>query len=57
MNQKSTKGNHAKYLSYQLAHERMKSAIEAGFPLEVVAIAGNRGQTPFSPLTQAIAFG
>jgi len=39
MNQKSTKGNHAKYLSYQLAHERMKSAIEAGFPLEVVAIA------------------
>lgn len=39
MSQKSTKGNHAKYLSYKLAHGRMKGAVEAGFPLEAVAIA------------------
>lgn len=32
-------GNHAKYLSYRLAHERMQGAIDAGFPLEAVAIA------------------
>jgi hypothetical protein len=32
------KGNQAKYLSYRLAHERMKAAIQAGFPLEAVAI-------------------
>lgn len=31
--------NHAKYLSYRLAHERMDSAIRANFPLEAVAIA------------------
>lgn len=39
MSNKLTNGNHAKYLSYQLAHERMKAAIEAGFPIEAVAIA------------------
>lgn len=39
MSQKSTKGNHEKYLSYKLAHGRMKCAVEAGFPLEAVAIA------------------
>ena len=39
MSQKSTKGNHEKFLSYKLAHGRMKGAVEAGFPLEAVAIA------------------
>jgi len=39
MNQKPIKANHAKFLSYKLAHERMKAAVEAGFPLEAVAIA------------------
>lgn len=39
MNQKLIKSNHAKFLSYKLAHERMKAAVEAGFPLEAVAIA------------------
>jgi len=31
--------NRAKHLSWRLAHERMNAAIEAGFPLEAVAIA------------------
>ena len=34
-----TNGNHAKYLSYRLARDRMKAAIEADFPLEAVTIA------------------
>ena len=34
-----TNGNQAKYLSYRLAHDRMKAAIEADFPLEAVTIA------------------
>lgn len=32
-------GNQAKYLSYKLAIGRMQMAIDAGFPLEAVAIA------------------
>lgn len=32
-------GNQAKYQSWRLAHERMQTAIAAGFPLEAVAIA------------------
>jgi hypothetical protein len=32
-------GNAAKYLSYKLAFGRMRAAIEAGYPLEAVAIA------------------
>jgi len=39
MKQKSIKGNHAKFLSYKLAHERMKAAVEASYPLEAIAIA------------------
>lgn len=36
---KANSGNHAKYLSYTLAHSRMKAALDAGFPLETIAIA------------------
>ncbi len=39
MSDKPIKGNWAKYLSYRLAHDRMKAAIEAGYPLEAIAIA------------------
>lgn len=39
MNKKAIKGNHAKFLSYKLAHERLKAAVESGYPLEAVAIA------------------
>lgn len=30
--------NNAKYLAYKFAHERISAAIEAGFPLEAIAI-------------------
>ena len=36
---KTIQGNQAKYLSYKLAHSRMKTALNAGFPLETIAIA------------------
>jgi hypothetical protein len=39
MTQKTIQGNQAKYLSYKLAHARMKSALNAEFPLETIAIA------------------
>ena len=33
------KPNYEKYHAYKLAHDRMKAAFEAGFPLEVITIA------------------
>ena len=39
MRDEPIQGNQAKSQSYRLAHERTSAAIEAGFPLETVAIA------------------
>jgi hypothetical protein len=39
MSEKLTNMNYANYISYLLAHERMKAAVKVGSPLEAVDIA------------------
>ncbi|MBY5269446.1 hypothetical protein BB931_01245 [Spiribacter salinus] len=34
-----TEPNYEKYYAYRLAHERMKGAFQAGYPLETITIA------------------